>query len=197
MVMVFLPANDVFRNRNRGDHRDLRAVVLMLTTFVSLLVPSQELSLSTVISALPLNSWSLQMRRVQETESLPTKTFVKSLAVPSLQLSMAEDRGINGVYIARDPKAIPAGFVRMCGKAGGFAPRPIWDELTNGITPWFESKDGCFVYFNCHDSRWWIDDSSGSPMYLAVPDESLLLPPTNGWVTLTGMKAGAPRMNFI
>jgi hypothetical protein len=24
-----------------------------------------------------------------------------------------------------------------------------------------------------------------------------LLPPTNGWVTLTGKKAGAPRMNFI
>ncbi|KAL3804070.1 hypothetical protein HJC23_006461 [Cyclotella cryptica] len=193
----FLRANEVFRNRNKGGHRGLLDVALTLTTFVSLAVPSQQLSLSTVISALPVNSWSLPMRRVQATENLSTKTFVKPIAVPSLQVSMAVDRGINGVYNARDPKSIPAGFVRMCHKAGGFAPRPIWDELTNGVTPWFESKDGCFMYFNCHDSRWWIDDSSGSPMYLAVPDESLLLPPINGWVTLTGRKAGAPRMNFI
>jgi hypothetical protein len=26
----------------------------------------------------------------------------------------------------------------MCNKAGGYAPRPLWEELTNGLTPWFE-----------------------------------------------------------
>jgi hypothetical protein len=73
----------------------------------------------------------------------------------------------------------------------------LWDNLTNGITPWFKSKNGCFIYFNCHDSKWWVDDSSGSPLFLAVPDGSLILPPTEGWVTLTGRKTGVPRMSFL
>ena len=120
----------------------------------------------------------------------------EALDLPTVRLSMASSR-VNGVYKARDPKSIPRGFVRMCSKAGGFAPRPIWDDLTNGITPWFESKDGCYMYFNCNDSHWWIDDSTGAGMYLAVPDGSLLLPPTHGWISLTGRRVGAPVMSFI
>jgi hypothetical protein len=110
---------------------------------------------------------------------------------------MADEQEINGTYLARDPCEIPSGFAKMCGKAGGFVPRPLWDDLTNGITPWFESEYGSFIYFSCLDSMWWIDNSSGSPMFLAVTDGNLLLPPTNGWVTLTGRKTGVPRMSFL
>lgn len=85
----------------------------------------------------------------------------------------------------------------MCNKAGGFAPRPVWDDVTNGVTPWFESREGCYVYFNCNESHWYVDDSHGAGMYLAPPEGSLLLPPTNGWVSLRGRRAGAPRMSFV
>ena len=101
------------------------------------------------------------------------------------------------MYYPRDPTKIPTGFARMCNKAGGFAPRPIWDDLTNSVTPWFESKDGCFIYFNCNDAHWYVDNSFGAGMYLAVPDDSLLLPPTSGWVFLTGRRAGAPKMSYL
>ena len=37
----------------------------------------------------------------------------------------------------------------------------------------------------------------GAGMYLAYPDGSLLLPPTTGWVSLTGSRSGAPEMCFI
>jgi hypothetical protein len=189
----------LFPNQKTDWHHRLLSTALVFTTMMSLVVPSHELSLSTVISALPITSWSRPSTRqipVIDTSITSDVTSVK-LAVPSLQLSMAEDRDINGLYIARDPRSIPSGFVRMCGKAGGYAPRPLWDDLTNGITPWFESKNGCFIYFNCHDSKWWMDDSLGSPRFLAVPDGSLLLPPTAGWVTLTGRRAGVPRMSYL
>ncbi|KAL7536789.1 hypothetical protein ACHAXR_011393 [Thalassiosira sp. AJA248-18] len=146
-------------------------------------------------------SSSLQM--VASSWPAPTPTQLsprspsRSLNVPTVRLSMASSRGVNAVYSPRDPRNIPTGFARMCNKAGGFAPRPVWDDITNGVTPWFESKDGCFIYFNCNDAHWYVDNSSGAGMYLAVPDGSLLLPPTNGWVSLTGRRVGAPRMNFL
>lgn len=115
---------------------------------------------------------------------------------PSISLSAAFTKGTNGVYVAREPEDIPTGFVRMCGKAGGFAPRPLWETLTNGVTPWFESGGGSFIYLNCQEGNWWIDDSTGSGMYLAAPRESLLLPPTSGWTTLTGRRMGVPKIAF-
>mmetsp|Transcript_24797 Transcript_24797/g.59818 ORF Transcript_24797/g.59818 Transcript_24797/m.59818 type:complete len:187 (-) Transcript_24797:105-665(-) len=130
----------------------------------------------------------------------PTPSTVSQgcdLNVPELRLSQSSSRQVNAVYSPRDPKNIPTGFARMCNKAGGFAPRPIWDDMTNGITPWFESDDGCFIYFNCNDAHWYVDNPSGAGLYLAVPDGSLLLPPTNGWVSLTGRRVGAPKMSFI
>lgn len=119
------------------------------------------------------------------------------LNVPNIRLSYASDLSLNSLYKPRDPKSIPKGFIRACGKAGGHAPRPVWDSITNGITPWFENKDGCFIYFNCNDSHWWIDSEQGAGLYLAAPNGSLLLPPTGGWMALTGERAGAPKMNFV
>lgn len=133
------------------------------------------------------SSWSPQ------TAAPPSPT----LNAPSIRVSMASSRGINALYAPRDPKTIPAGFQRMCLKAGGFAPRPVWDEITNGVTPWFESKDGCFVYFNCNDARWYVDNAYGAGMYLANPAGSLLLPPTHGWASLTGRRVGAPKISFV
>ena len=117
--------------------------------------------------------------------------------VPALQLSAATARVVNGAYEPRDPGDIPPGFARMCGRAGGFAPRPVWDSATNGVAPWFESREGCYVWYNRDESHWYVDDPHGAGMYLANPEGSLLLPPTAGWVSLTGRRAGAPRMSFV
>ena len=121
----------------------------------------------------------------------------------STGISAAAARIANGVYLPRDPEDIPPGFARMCGRAGGFAPRPAWDSITNGVTPWFEQqgREGgtgcCYVWYNADEGRWYADDPRGAGMYLADPEGSLLLPPTAGWVSLTGRRAGAPRMSFV
>ena len=125
-----------------------------------------------------------------------SKSTSRDLNVPVVNLSMASAKGVNGFYYPRDPTKIPTGFSLMCNKAGGFAPRPVWDDITNSVTPWFEHDSGCFIYFNCHDRNWYLDNSSGAGMYIAAP-ESLLLPPTSGWVTLTGRRNGAPKISFL
>jgi len=170
-----------------GDRRKVYGGVSLwsIALFLTLLITDVGVSFSLQMTA---SSW--------RTSTLP-QTSNRGLNVPTLRLSMASSRNVNSVYAPRDPKTIPTGFSRMCNKAGGFAPRGLWDELTNGVTPWFESKDGCFVYFNCNDGHWYVDNPSGAGMYLAVPDGSLLLPPTNGWVSLRGNRAGAPKMSFL
>mmetsp|Transcript_14779 Transcript_14779/g.22809 ORF Transcript_14779/g.22809 Transcript_14779/m.22809 type:complete len:174 (-) Transcript_14779:30-551(-) len=140
-------------------------------------------------------SWPNKAVEGTPTQSLPSRKTL-DLDVPNIRVSRASARGLNSLYSPRDPKVIPKGFIRACGKAGGFAPRPLWDDLTTGVTPWFENKQGCFIYFNCNDAHWWIDSEQGSGMYLAAPNGSLLLPPTDGWMTLTGERAGAPEMSF-
>jgi hypothetical protein len=53
------------------------------------------------------------------------------------------------------------------------------------------------LYYNHDERRWCIDDDDGRGMYLANPAGSLLLPPTVGWITLTGRRDGAPTMSFV
>ncbi|KAL7454916.1 hypothetical protein ACHAWC_006508 [Mediolabrus comicus] len=181
---------------NCGRKKPLTCFFLLLTmTSVQIATP---LNFSAVLSSLskappavsPLPS---------SASSTTTSPIIKKLDlnVPNIRLSYASDLSLNSLYIPRDPKTIPKGFIRACGKAGGYAPRPVWDSITNGITPWFENKDGCFIYFNCNDSHWWIDSEQGAGLYLAAPNGSLLLPPTGGWMALTGERAGAPKMNFV
>jgi len=107
--------------------------------------------------------------------------------VPAVLLSSASHRTSNGLYRPRHPSSIPDGFARLCRRAGGFAPRPLWDDVTNGLTHWYEQSNGggWYLYYN-HESRLWcLDDDDGRGVYLAHPEGSLLLPPTVGWITLT------------
>lgn len=173
-------ANRVFK-----DSRVLsNGMILLLALLLTHIGVSSSLSLRMVLSARPPQP--------------PTQSSaIRGLNVPTVRLSRASSRGVNAVFTPRDPKTIPTGFSRMCNKAGGFAPRPVWDEITNGITPWFESNDGHFIYFNCNDAYWYVDNASGAGLYLARPVGSLLLPPTSGWTHLTGRRIGAPKMSFV
>ena len=161
------------------------------------------LMLATVMSvASSFSIASMVLSWNQSVDSAPTQTLPKrkqqqlDLDVPNIRVSHASARGTNSLYSPRDPKVIPKGFMRACGKAGGYAPRPLWDDITTGVTPWFENKQGCFIYFNCNDAHWWMDSEQGAGMYLAPHNGGLLLPPTDGWMTLTGERAGAPRISF-
>lgn len=163
-------------------------------TFLLMVTMTSQVSSFSIVSMV-ISAWPSPIVESAPTQTLPSRKEL-DLNVPNVILSDAAARGLNSVYSPRDPKKIPKGFIRACGKAGGFAPRPLWDEITTGITPWFENKRGCFIYFNCNDAHWWIDSEDGSGMYLAAPNGSLLLPPTDGWMTLTGERVGAPRMSF-
>jgi len=130
------------------------------------------------------------------TVQLEHKPSTDTLEVPTIKLTTSSIKSLNTIYHPRNAHDIPRGFSRMCNKSGGYAPRPIWNELTNKITPWFESNNYEYIYFNCHDRLWYVDNSMGMGCYLSKP-ESLLLPPLNGWVDLTGRRSGAPKMEFL
>mmetsp|Transcript_28298 Transcript_28298/g.51577 ORF Transcript_28298/g.51577 Transcript_28298/m.51577 type:complete len:188 (-) Transcript_28298:150-713(-) len=168
------------------------SIAVPVAILMSHIDASTSLSLNMVAS-----SWNISPSQLSPTNIIGSSSSRVGLNVPTVELSQASSRGINSTYNPQDPNNIPTGFARMCNKAGGFAPRPVWDDITNGVTPWFESKDGFFLYFNCNDVHWYVDNPSGAGMYLAVPDGSLLLPPTAGWVSLTGRRAGAPKISFV
>lgn len=184
-------ANGSGSRRNIAGGVPSNAVLLATLLLIARIDASSSLQILSTAQALLLGAPTIMSPSSVIRTSSPTDS------VPAVQLSSASARVVNGMYEPRDPKNIPTGFARMCNKAGGFAPRPVWDDVTNGVTPWFESREGCYVYFNCNESHWYVDDSHGAGMYLAPPEGSLLLPPTNGWVSLRGRRAGAPRMSFV
>ena len=177
-----------------GLKSDVGILPKSMVLFLAILMTHVGLSFSLRMVA---SSWRTSPPSQSSSRGLNVPSSSRGLNVPTVRLSMASSRDVNSVYAPRDPNNIPTGFARMCNKAGGFAPRALWDDLTTGVSPWFESKDGCFIYFNCNDAHWYVDNASGAGMYLAVPDGSLLLPPTNGWVSLTGRRVGAPKMSFV
>jgi hypothetical protein len=163
--------------------------------------PCQGLHLNMIATSLPASILSTPAPTTIPTTKktvidVPMVKQLSNINFPSIELSSASTKEVNKIYTPQSPSEIPRGFARMCGKAGGFAPRPIWNDITNGITPWFESKSGEFIYFNCNDRNWYVDNAFGAALYVCTP-ESLLLPPTNGWVSLTGRRVGAPKMSFF
>ena len=184
------------------------ALLASLLLVASRIDASHSLQILSTAQSLLLSAPSFQSLAARSPPTSPSSSSLPSpLApssspsaardVPAVQLSAASARFVNGTYEPRDPRSIPTGFARACGRAGGFAPRPAWDGSTNGVTPWFEGRDGCYLWFNRDEGRWYVDDPHGGGVYLASPEGSLLLPPTAGWVSLTGRRVGAPRMSFV
>jgi hypothetical protein len=174
-----------------------QALLLSAPSFLTAQSPPTTSSSRSSSSKSKSSYYSSSTSTSSSSSSSPPSSSSAYYDVPALQLSAATARVVNGAYEPRDPDDIPPGFARMCGRAGGFAPRPVWDSATNGVTPWFESREGCYVWYNRDESHWYVDDPHGAGMYLANPEGSLLLPPTAGWVSLTGRRAGAPRMSFV
>lgn len=98
---------------------------------------------------------------------------------------------VNGIYRAQDPSVIPAGFTRTCNEMR-WSPVEMWEQLSDGKTLWFETTDESYIYWNRGDGRWWIDAPSGAGKYVARAPAGL--PPTTGWVALSGVPAPIPEV---
>ena len=193
---VFLVSAMASMNMQRG----------ILITIVAILAHAKPtLSLLNIIASATLQLPSPFLPTSVATSSVvlvdrSTGTLAPTIAplvesIPSIRLSSTTK--IDSLYAPRDAKRIPSGFVRMCAKIGGYAPGPLWESTTNGLTPWFENTgDGTYIYYNAYESKWFLENSSGAGLYLASPDDSLLLPPTRGWVSVQGKREGAPRISF-
>jgi len=176
----------------------------ILITIVAILAHSKPtLALLNIItSALPspFLPTPLATSSVVLVDSSTKRTLAPTISplvdsIPSIKLSSSTK--IDSLYTPRDAKKIPSGFVHMCAKIGGYAPGPLWESTTNGLTPWFENEgDGTYIYYNAYESKWFLENSSGAGLYLASPNDSLLLPPMRGWVSVQGQREGAPRISF-
>ncbi|KAL3810732.1 hypothetical protein ACHAXA_003342 [Cyclostephanos tholiformis] len=182
-------------NNGRANCGVLSWAILVATLFISRVDYTSSFQILSTAQALLLGAPMATSSSVVSRTSSSSPPTIDN--VPAVLLSQASSRIVNGMYEPRDPASIPSGFARSCNRAGGYAPRPIWDGVTNGIAPWFENRDGCYLYYNGNEGHWCIDDMHGAGMYLASPVGSLLLPPTVGWVSLTGRRIGAPRMSFV
>merc|ERR1719446_1448766 len=67
-------------------------------------------------------------------------------------VSAAGTPAVNGVYGPRNPKHIPAGFRRTCDDMG-WNTDDMWNRLSDGQTPWYESDNGSYIYRNTGDGK--------------------------------------------
>ena len=159
-------------NTSRVSPRRKNSIVLFLSTILTQCIGSST-SLHLNMIATPLPSSTTTTLSIPKfdiaTVQLEHKPSTDTLEVPTIKLSTSSIKSLNTIYYPRNAHDIPRGFARMCNKSGGYAPRPIWNELTNKITPWFESNNYEYIYFNCHDRLWYIDNCWGMGCYLAKP----------------------------
>ena len=187
---------DKHRNNKISPRKNNSIALFLLILATQCIGSSTCLHLNMIATPLP-SSTTLSIPKFDiATVQLEHKPSTDTLEVPTIKLSTSSIKSLNTIYYPRNAHDIPRGFARMCNKSGGYAPRPIWNELTNKVTPWFESSNYEYIYFNCHDRLWYVDNSMGMGCYLSKP-ESLLLPPLGGWVDLTGRRSGAPKMEFL
>ena len=106
-----------------------------------------------------------------------------------VQVKGAGTSVVNGYYNQRAADVIPEGFDATCRKMG-WETAKMWQQLTDGRTPWFEKPDGAYIYLNT-DGQWWIDGPSGAGVYIA-PAATDHVPPRRGYRALPGAKQPVP-----
>ena len=95
-----------------------------------------------------------------------------------------------GSYAQRDVNQIPHGFGMVC-KQMGWPVQGTWTKLCDQRLPWFEHENGAYIYRNTNDNQWWIDEPSGSGVYVA-PSDGSPVPPAEGWVALSSGRSPLP-----
>ena len=90
----------------------------------------------------------------------------------------------NGVYLKQAATTIPSGFAKVC-IASRWNTEQMWDQLTDGVRPWYLKADDAYIYYNRGDGKWWIDAPEGHGLYVAFADsEAPDAPPANEWKEL-------------
>mmetsp|Transcript_30956 Transcript_30956/g.40517 ORF Transcript_30956/g.40517 Transcript_30956/m.40517 type:complete len:148 (-) Transcript_30956:121-564(-) len=115
--------------------------------------------------------------------------FAHSMSIEKVVVKSAGKLAVNGVYTSQDPKVIPEGFARTCRKMG-WTPSEMWRKLSDQKRPWFEAENESYMYWNRGDGKWWMDEPSGSGVYVCKSDDKL--PPKFGWTSLMGVNERIP-----
>ena len=105
--------------------------------------------------------------------------------VPRVLVSGAGSSIVNGAYLLRTAKTIPAAFDLVC-RQSRWDTRSMWERL-NGNGSWWESDNGSYIYLNRGDGKWWMDSGeTGLGLYVrtARSGESPNLPPADDWEML-------------
>ena len=133
--------------------------------------------------------WARQAAEVQLPADIRSPPMLTS---SSVRVANAGVPSVVGLYAQRDAAAaIPAGFAKVCEQMG-WPTRQMWKKLSDESKPWFEADNGAYIYRNVEDGQWWIDEPSGSGVYVA--ESTAPLPPSSGWRLLHGAKSPAPEV---
>lgn len=114
-------------------------------------------------------------------------------ALKELRVVASGVETVNQLYRERDPAVIPIGFSITCAE-NNWDPESMWEQLSNGKSPWFEGPNGAYIYFNRGDGQWWIDAPDGKGLYVAQSSD--VAPPAGGWVALPGATTPLPRLEL-
>ena len=119
---------------------------------------------------------------------------VEALAMATKRILVrgAGEAAVNGVFTARSPKVVPAGFTRTCNEMG-WPSDEMWVKLSDSTRVWYEHENESYIYWNRSDGRWWIDVPSGAGAYIVASSEGD--PPSAGWRALPGMKSPVPSIS--
>eukprot|EP00816_Leptocylindrus_hargravesii_P004454 CAMPEP_0196815694 /NCGR_PEP_ID=MMETSP1362-20130617/51281_1 /TAXON_ID=163516 /ORGANISM="Leptocylindrus danicus, Strain CCMP1856" /LENGTH=121 /DNA_ID=CAMNT_0042192743 /DNA_START=170 /DNA_END=535 /DNA_ORIENTATION=+ len=116
------------------------------------------------------------------------------MRLPFVSVQGSGETDENVVFRPQDPLRIPAGFDRTCQKAR-WNTQGMWDQLSDGTSPWFEADNESYIYWNRGNKKWWIDGPSGAGLY--TNDAYTELPPPSGWVALAGAKEPLPNVVIL
>ena len=81
---------------------------------------------------------------------------------------------VNGRYQVQPAHVIPNGFTLTCNKMS-WDSKTMWEQLSDGITGWYEHENGSYIYRNVGDGKWWID---APYVYLFFSNRSFCMPST-------------------
>lgn len=101
---------------------------------------------------------------------------------------------VNGIYHPKSPTTVPAGFDRTC-RVMNWDTDSMWKQLSDRQRPWYEAENESYIYWNRGDGKWWIDAPSGDGVYIV--EDSGIVPPEGGWVSLSGDDDAAPIVNVL
>ena len=99
---------------------------------------------------------------------------MSQLAAALVTVAHAAVQDVNGEFSPRLAAVVPEGFTKTCEEMG-WNDTEMWARLSDGRRPWFEAKNGSYIYWNT-EGRWWIDGPTGAGLYVCRSAQPLPVP---------------------